>query len=1000
MKIQSAVVLSGLIAAVPLRAAEIPQEQVDFFEKKIRPVLVENCYKCHSVAEGKSRGGLTLDSKEGWVKGGENGSPIKPGDPANSSLISSVKGEDEDSMMPPKKENKRLTAEQINDLTEWVKMGAPDPRTGAAKKLTGLSAAARAHWAYQAVQKPAVPKVNNAAWPYTPVDNFVMAKLDEKKMMPTLNSDPEALLRRAYFDLIGLPPGVEEIRKFALDCTKDPRLAFAKVVDQLLESPQYGERWGRYWLNTARYSDTTGDRGGRREGYKMGSWTYRDYVVRSLNEDKPYDRFIIEQLAGDQLADMRDPRTVAGLGFLTVGQRTGGADDIIDDRIDTVTKGFLAMTVSCARCHDHKFDPIPTTDYYSMHGIFSSITEPEREKLPVISQSTKEKEKDFATKFAEMEKASREFYYKLLGEQNSGFRQKAGAYVMVAALGGRMSSAENQKTVDEIVEKAGINRQGSVSRAIGGALRRHASIFGPALAMANSGSAKGGGTVHPVVASALADLQPKTIDDMIKVYDRVFANLDTKAAEFIRYRRAATTDKDEVPLDKDTAELVQVPMSISPGFKLTAAGLRQEVNGFPQGLDARNGGWKFAAIERLELTHPGAPGKAMIVMDKTKPMDSPVYVRGLKESPGDKVPRRFLEVLSGGDPKPFKIGSGRLELAKAIADKKNPLTARVMVNRVWMYHFGEGFVRTPDDLGTMAEPPSHPELLDYLSSYFMDQGWSFKKLHKLIMLSRVYQTSSRMEPAMKVEWAKNQEIDPYNRLLWRANVRRLDFESFRDSLLTMSGQLEKTVGGPAVNITDEPYSYRRSVYGYVDRGNLPELMAAFDFSNPQAPNSKRSTTIVPQQALFLMNSAMSVDVARKILARPEVKTTKAGEVMSPAYQLIRNVYWTVLQRSPRADEYQLAEKFIVAETKMKAQTEAAAKPLLERAEKKENARRAALQRKISEGTDRETDVIPETTFDPEKGELLRPSVPRKETLTPWETFVHALLMSNEAVYVN
>ena len=336
---------------------------------------------------------------------------------------------------------------------------------------------------------------------------------------------------------------------------------------------------------------------------------------------------------------------------------------------------------------------------------------------------------------------------------------------------------------------------------------------------------------------------------------------------------------------------------MTPAGQLNTEALRKEVDTWPLGY--RNRGWMFSDINNLLLTNSGADARAMVVEDLATPKNSPVFIRGLSENRGEVVPRHFLEILSGGKPTPFKNGSGRLELAQAIASKNNPLTARVIVNRVWMHHFGEGFVRTPDDLGTQSEKPTHPELIDYLSSYLMEQGWSLKKLHRLIMLSQVYQEDSHM-----IRGSNYDQIDPENRLLWRANVRRLDFEALRDSLLVISNKLDATVAGQPVNLTDEPYSRRRSIYGYVDRGNLPELMQSFDFSNPEAPNSKRTTTVVPQQALFLMNSPMAVDAARNILAQPLI----AGAVTNN--DRIIAIYRTVLGRTPTKHEIEIAYAFL------------------------------------------------------------------------------------------
>jgi len=962
--------LAGVLGAQAAGAEEVTKEQMEFFEKKIRPVLAENCYKCHSVEQGKSRGNFTLDTRDGLRKGGENGPAVVLGDPAKSAIITSIKTDDEDAVMPPKKENKKLTAQQIADLEEWVRMGAPDPRVGPGKKLTGLTEEARSHWAYQPVKNPEAPKVKNAAWAYTPVDKFILAKIEEKGMAPSPLADKETLLRRASYDLTGLPPEPKDIEEFLKD---ESPYAFAKVIDRLLASPHYGERWGRYWLDTARYSDTSGDRGNNRiEDYRYPyAWTYRDYVVRSFNEDKPYDRFVIEQIAADQLTDLKDPRSIAALGFLTVGQRSNNKNDIIDDRIDTVSKGFLAMTVSCARCHDHKFDPIPTTDYYAMHGIFSSTEEPDEK--PVIAQSDKASAAEFSKKMGDLELKNLNNYYATAGKYNRMFRENAGAYIAAAELGGRMASEKDQRLSTELIGKYNLNQD--ILRGMRGSMNRHRGVFEPFKAFLDGkwdeiGSGKKTG-LNSIVGAAVLDIKPKDLDELIGLYTRIFTSVNGKAAEFIRANSESESASDKIPTEDSIAELLQIPLRVTPAHLMTMEKLEDEVQNWPLGL--RNRGWHFAEINELKMTGKGGDARAMVVMDSRRPHNSPVFIRGQADTRGEEVPRRFLEVLSGGNPKPFKLGSGRLELARAIADKKNPLTARVIANRVWMNHFGEGLVRTPDDLGTMAEKPTHPELLDYLAHYLMEQGWSLKKLHKLIMMSKVYQESSYTVAAHEL-------LDPGNRFLWRANVRRLDFESIRDSLLTFSGKMDRVLGGRPVNITDEPYSYRRSVYGYVDRGNLPELMAAFDFSNPQAPNSKRGSTIVPQQALYLMNSAMAVDVARSVMARPEVVNSRDN------LNKIFNIYRIVLQRAPKPSEIQMALEFVGFEKREEPQVLASAKPMVEKAMKKVEEMKRQMERESNNRT---------AAIRNKENEFVE-----RKPLTPWETCVHALLMSNEVVYVN
>jgi cytochrome c553 len=969
------IVLAGFVSAVSAATAAdtISTDELEFFEKKVRPILAESCYKCHSVEEGKSRGGLTLDTREGVMKGGEGGAALVPGDAEKSLLIQAVRYEDKDTQMPPNKDGgKKLSDAQIAVLTEWVKMGAPDPRTASAvKKLTGLTKSAREHWSFQPVKKPTVPAVKNRAWCATPVDAFILEKIESKGMSPSPMADKETLLRRATYNLIGLPPSPQEIEDFLKD---ESPYAFSKVVDRLLASPHYGERWGRHWLNTARYSDTAGERAvNRNADYRFPyAWTYRDYVVRSFNEDKPYDRFIIEQLAADRLTDLKDPSDLAALGFVTVGARKNNVNEIIDDRIDAVTRGFLGMTVSCARCHDHKFDPIPTQDYYALHGIFSSSYEPQ--ELPVINTVAKSASKDFTKQLKELEDKNLSHYYDQVAKTNSLFRQKAAAYLKAAYLGRRGASDAEQLQSIEVKSSEKLNNE--TSQALATAIRRDRALFGPIIAFEEgrwSEIAEGRDKrLLPRVADLFKGQSVTSFDQIASAYGTLFSSLDADSKRFIeRMHTGSEAGGKPSEADSSVAQLVSTPLRILPAADLDTESLRKVVASWPLALSGSRE-WVFASINQLKLTHTGSESRAMVVRDLATPVDSPVFIRGQAQEKGEIVPRRFLEVLSGGKPKPYRIGSGRFELAQSIADKQNPLTARVMVNRVWLNHFGEGFVRTPDDLGTMAEKPTHPELLDYLSGYFMENGWSLKKLHKLIMLSRVYQESSYTVPA-------HEQIDPENRLLWRANVRRLDFEATRDSLLTFSGKLEKVMGGHPVNLTDEPYSMRRSVYGYVDRGNLPELMAHFDFSNPEAPNSKRSTTIVPQQALFLMNSPMVVDVARSILARPEVLNSRDN------LNRVFNIYRIVLGRAPKPAEINYALEFIGKESKLQPEVLASAKEMTDKQSKKSAER---LKRMESQNNDALAAIRND-------GKMIE-----RKPLTAWETCIHALLLSNEVVYVN
>jgi hypothetical protein len=475
--------------------------------------------------------------------------------------------------------------------------------------------------------------------------------------------------------------------------------------------------------------------------------------------------------------------------------------------------------------------------------------------------------------------------------------------------------------------------------------KRDDSVFGPLARLAEIQS---------------KDWAAKSIKDVWNLYDKVFAAVAAKS--YIWMDEMAVSSGGTVPgVDDALAELMQVPLEVKPGGTMTHYDFRSAVERLPNRL---RGGLEGSLVRynELLLTHAGAPSHAMVVADSAQPKNSPVFIRGEANSKGEVVPRRFLDILSpGGKAQPFTKGSGRLELAQQIASRQNPLTARVAVNRVWMHHFGDGFVPTPDDLGTMSEKPTHPELLDWLTTYFMDNGWSMKKLHRVILLSRVYQQSSHIATGSDYT-----DRDPYNKLLWRANVRRLDFESVRDSLLVFSGQLDREIGGKPVNLTEEPYSFRRSVYGYVDRGNLPELMAHFDFSKPDMSNSKRTTTVVPQQALFLMNSPMTVDVVRRIVLRPEFASAQGDRGKLAA------LYRIIFQRMPTPEEFQMGLAFLKTE----------AGDLEANNWKYEGNIRVNRNRGA-------TSAI--------KNDGLRVS---RRPLNAWETFAQVLLLSNEAAYVN
>ncbi|MEI6283677.1 MAG: PSD1 and planctomycete cytochrome C domain-containing protein [Opitutae bacterium] len=1025
--------LGGVVPIYAAPSSELPliaqkaleQNQVnfsvsdlEFFEKNIRPILSDRCFKCHSAQEGVSKGGLIMDTRAGLLAGGDTGAAIVPNSVEKSLLITAVHQTDPDLSMPPKKGGAKLPDAQIALLEKWVKMGAPAPVGAGAVKLTGLSQKARDHWAFKSFTKPALPKVSNEAWCQNEIDYFILAKLDEQGLKPSAPTDGESLLRRLNYDLIGLPPSNTEVEAFSRDYTNASAVdsyllqrnksahavsdLVEKTVDRLLASPQYGERWARHWLDSARYADTPGNGIKRGEAY-ANAWTYRDYVIDAFNQDKPYNQFIVEQLAADRLPDLAkdDPR-LAALGFITVGKRFDNNDDTIDERIDTTTKAFLGLTVACARCHDHKFDPIPTADYYSLHGIFASTMEPLDE--PMIKTTripTATERADFDKKMKDLVESNTRGYYRYIRAQLATLHKDFAGRALSALAGFKSTrSADLQKTynftlVREVDTSIIINKISPITAPLAHLQKIPAEEFEEkapqviATVLANKKV-----PINPYVAEALVNLKPKTIDDVALAYQAMFKKYSAQIDKHIDMRstpgRAGEKD------NPDIIQLAAWPWPL-PSYEdidtnpkmlslITTRSFCYAWQDKPNFLNNKIPGkyFQFEEINKLELTHSGGPGKAMVVADVLSPKNSNVFLRGDRNKKGPVVNRQFLEILSGPNRVPFTQGSGRAELAQAIASPNNPLTARVLVNRVWMQHFGAGIVSSLDDFGNMSEKPTHPELLNWLAAQFVENGWSLKNLHRKMLTSQTYRQSAN--PAMNPMFASHDDnnpnkIDAGNKYLWRSNLRRLDFESIRDALIMLTGKMDSTVGGRPVNITDEPLSYRRSIYGYIDREHLSDLQAQFDFSDPDMPNSRRNSTIVPQQALFFMNNPLSVEVARAVAARPEV----VGAINDDAR--ITTMYRIMFQRTPKSDEARLAKEFIKKVTGVAAES-VAAQPT--KGEKKKLAKDAP---KPIEN--------PAVTTKIEGGVMKNLGVKASRAkVSPWEMLAQAMICSNEFVYLD
>ena len=711
--------------------------QEEFFETKVRPVLFDRCLDCHGSE--KSKGGLRLDSREAVLKGAESGPVVVPGKPGSSPLIAAIRYEG-DVQMPPKG---KLKDDEIAALTEWVKRGAiwpaaprsaagftaPSSAPSSGSSLASgpsITAAQRSFWSFQPLRDIAPPPVKDDAWPASAIDRFVLAKLEENHLAPAPATDKATLIRRVYFDLMGLPPAPAEVTAFQAD--ESPG-AYARLIERLLASPHYGERWGRYWLDVARYGEDQAHSFQPRlypNGYR-----YRDWVVRALNSDIPYDRFVREQIAGDLIEGPERAERLPALGFFACGPVYYGdaqRHDQYADRIDTLTRGFLGLTVACARCHDHKYDPIPTSDFYALEGVFASTE-----------------------------------------------------YVEVPAVPREVVDAYN---------------------------------------------------------SAQSAIQAK----------------DKEINSFLK------GEADRLKLKVAGNQLKQVESKLSDDGKKKLAGLRTELAGLK-----KNAPPPFPVIHALgEASRPG---------------DAPVLIRGNASTPGAKVPRHFLTVL-GGDQKPFARGSGRLDLARAVASESNPLTARVMVNRVWQHHFGKGLVATPSNFGALGERPSHPELLDWLARRFIASGWSLKSLHREIMLSSTYRQSSRFDSSGDAK-------DPQNVLLWRMNRRRLDVEAWRDAMLAVAGRLDSKMSGPSLNL-DSPANERRTFYAAVSRHDLAWMLRLFDFPDPNITSDSRVETTVPIQQLFVLNSEFMIANARAVAARLK-KPAPAG-IREADDELIRRAY--------------------------------------------------------------------------------------------------------------
>ena len=868
------------LAAFGLPASAGAQSPTDFFETRVRPVLADNCYACHARLQS---GGLRVDSREALLEGGDSGPAIVPGDADGSLLVRAVRHEVEGREMPRYADP--LGARDVEGLVEWIRMGAPWPEAAAAATASAdlarpatprreATAAERDFWSFRPLAAPAVPEPARTDWARNEIDRFVLAKLEEKGLAPLGPADRRQLVRRATFDLTGLPPTPAEIDAFVADESPD---AFEQVVDRLLASPHYGERWGRHWLDVARFGedDTRGlaEDGSGREGYPS-AYVQRDWVVDAFNRDMPWDLFVKAQLAGDLLDEPERTRALAGLGFLGGGPwyydlanpPVARADER-HDRVDVTTRGFLGLTVGCARCHDHKYDPVGTHDYYALAGIFNNTDYHEYVLGDAERAEAYEKDREFVE---DMEESLGEYLRTESDQLARVLTMQASRYMMAAW---RVTGKE-QLPPDRAASRARVDLE-TLERWIRflGKEPRHYPFLDDWQAMIARG-----------------DAEEKEAQELADAFQRLLLEVAAEQGELEERNRkiiAKGTPLDEVEstpmpngfesfFDRHQLELDTMERE---RLNLYTDVYRRDLDNtldtfFPAPGLLRFRGWGLerqlgrvaadhveamrARIDELEEALPDLPF-VMGVRDKEPEdlTDIRLHVRGSPTDLGEEVPRGFVAVLAGEDAAPFTEGSGRLQLAEAIAS--HPLAARVIVNRVWRWHMGSGIVDTPSNFGFAGERPTNPELLEHLAARFVEGGMSIKRLHRDIMLSATYRLRAGRH-------AGNEAIDADNRFYWRADRRRLDAEGIRDALLHVSGGLDAKVGGPSLDLDDEEND-RRTLYGSVSRFELDDYLQTFDFPDPNLSAERRFATNVPQQSLFFMNSPFVRRQAERLVRR-------------------------------------------------------------------------------------------------------------------------------------
>ncbi|MFO0903993.1 MAG: PSD1 and planctomycete cytochrome C domain-containing protein [Pirellulales bacterium] len=890
----SLLILSSFVGK--LYAADPPSpEQLEFFERQVRPLLVQHCYACH--AKGQKKGGLTLDSRAALLAGGDSG-PALAVDRLEASLLLEAVRYEGGVQMPP---SGKLTAQEIDVLKRWVLQGAPWPPEkmggGDIRESGTIDDSDRRFWSFVPPQRAPFPSVADAAWSRTGIDPFIAVRREAEKLPVAPDADRRTLARRLSLDLVGLPLSLEETEAFLADDGPD---SVARLVDRLLASPRHGERWARHWLDIARFGEDQAHTFQARtypEGYR-----YRDWIVSAFNGDLPYDQFVRRQIAGDLLRSADDRESLPALGFFALGPvyyaDAGCAPKALadewDDRVDTLSRGFLGLTVACARCHDHKFDPITMRDYYALAGIFASSN---YQELPLVPQADVDRFNAAQAAAKEQEKAVNELRQSLarqVAEDNVSLvaRSLVASWTLVNR---RKSDARFPLAEAAQAEQLREPLVDAWVKYLSGDQWPSKPLLAPWKEFLASTDA-----THDLAGNEAIRAQARLAAQAVQ--DRLSTALARRRQLEREYEAARAAAADEAarkkvakpPLEKELADLLKEWVEdaksplVPPKDKLE-----------PHLDEARRAQLATAQTELEQRKKQVGPKYAFAHgLAEGEPKTLKIHLRGDHKKLGDEAPRRFLEVLSHDSPALVAAGSGRRELAEAIASPANPLTARVWVNRVWQQHFGRGLVATPSNFGTLGARPTHPELLDDLAVRFMESGWSNKWLHRELVLSRTYGLSA----ARSLE---GQAQDPDNRWLWRASRRRLDIETWRDSLLVAADAIDLRLGGPGEDLASNNHR-RRTLYSKVSRHELNAMLRLFDFPDPNLTSEQRVITTVPLQQLFVLNSDFMVRLARGLASRAE-REGGADET-----QRLELAYQAAFGRRPSPEELQLGRDFLAA----------------------------------------------------------------------------------------